>query len=437
MAEGTTRRATRATPGISQASKTAVKVSNDEEDEEEVEEEEGGKKHLRKKRDPGLKWDKNPDWTSRAVDYLVQHPAFRCRLFSDSTSEANAEGRKSIMFANLAQAIFDNIPDQATQAAYKADSQKYARSTQQHFSRLKKQYMGAVKQLYQTGGGLKPDDIIENLHAKFRDEFGDFWDDLHAMWRELLNYNPIGVSTTGGSNDYGHQAEDLFGKITLDDSSAQTGNDGESQGSGIDRFPENGRGSSPAWDEEEIDKSFEKAQNQQITSSVALNTVKVSSLQCSTSSTVSNTSRSSTPSTSHSIKYKATGAKSSTGKRGVHNGMSLEEIHAMELQESSEQCQQKLEIRKRELALEEKKHDAKAWKLELEMKKMEMEQRRMALEERHMEMMMSRFMGNSGNMGGGFDMLIGSQPSSSLESDAGPSLSFLPMPDNNLSNFQW
>ncbi|KAJ7585225.1 hypothetical protein C8J56DRAFT_1027590 [Mycena floridula] len=52
MAEGTMRRTTRATPDISHASKTTVKVSNEEE-EEEVEEEQGGKKQLHKKRDPG------------------------------------------------------------------------------------------------------------------------------------------------------------------------------------------------------------------------------------------------------------------------------------------------------------------------------------------------------------------------------------------------
>lgn len=36
------------------------------------------------------------------------------------------------------------------------------------------------------------------------------WDELDGFWRELPNYNPIGVSNATGGIDHGGRAESLF-----------------------------------------------------------------------------------------------------------------------------------------------------------------------------------------------------------------------------------
>jgi hypothetical protein len=37
-----------------------------------------------------------------------------------------------------------------------------------------------------------------------------FWDDLYAMWKELPNYRPIGVSNSSSRQDLAEDALDLF-----------------------------------------------------------------------------------------------------------------------------------------------------------------------------------------------------------------------------------
>lgn len=38
-----------------------------------------------------------------------------------------------------------------------------------------------------------------------------FWDDLHAFWSELPNYNPIGVTNAMSGQGFNDQAARLFG----------------------------------------------------------------------------------------------------------------------------------------------------------------------------------------------------------------------------------
>ncbi|KAF8164706.1 hypothetical protein B0H34DRAFT_686254 [Crassisporium funariophilum] len=74
---------------------------------------------------PNIKWVKSPDWTWALITYLTDHPAFRKKLFSDSTADANKEGRnkavgkdgKPQQYAVLAKHIFEN---DATQSGYYA-----------------------------------------------------------------------------------------------------------------------------------------------------------------------------------------------------------------------------------------------------------------------------------------------------------------------------
>ncbi len=44
---------------------------------------------------------------------------------------------------------------------------------------------------------------------KIRNEW-PFWDDLHAIWRELPNYNPVGISNAEGGQNHSEQAAHLF-----------------------------------------------------------------------------------------------------------------------------------------------------------------------------------------------------------------------------------
>ncbi|KAJ3927103.1 MAG: hypothetical protein NXY57DRAFT_965793 [Lentinula lateritia] len=85
---------------------------------------------------------------------------------------------------------------------------------QTHY-RLKKTHSKHVRCLKDTGGGLLLEDQAQNIIEQIQEEF-EFWDDLHAMWSELPNYNPIGVSNaTSGSN---HTSE-LFGQSVAPTSS--------------------------------------------------------------------------------------------------------------------------------------------------------------------------------------------------------------------------
>ena len=45
--------------------------------------------------------------------------------------------------------------------------------------------------------------------ASIKEEW-PFWDDLHAMWKELPNYRPIGVSNSSSGQDLAEDASDLF-----------------------------------------------------------------------------------------------------------------------------------------------------------------------------------------------------------------------------------
>ncbi|KAJ3885659.1 hypothetical protein GG344DRAFT_18479, partial [Lentinula edodes] len=151
----------------------------------------------------------------KAIQYLINNVEFRLKLFSDSTVDAKAEDRKKSqgkegkinMFSTLAAHIFisndEPIAQQEWRDEYAKDPHCFATSLQQQFAKLKKTYSKHVRRLKDTGGGLLPEDQAQNIigisnplrkHVKQIQEEFEFWDDLHAMWSELPNYNPIGVS---------------------------------------------------------------------------------------------------------------------------------------------------------------------------------------------------------------------------------------------------
>jgi hypothetical protein len=109
----------------------------------EVPEDEPKEKKIRAK---PIEWEKNKMWTTLAIEYLDQNPKQRIKLFSDSTSDAKNEGRTKVqngeaklkLYGAMAEAIFtstkEEIP-QATREEYLVDPHRFAKSTQQQFSR--------------------------------------------------------------------------------------------------------------------------------------------------------------------------------------------------------------------------------------------------------------------------------------------------------------
>ncbi|KAK7006869.1 hypothetical protein R3P38DRAFT_2554979, partial [Favolaschia claudopus] len=157
------------------------------------------------------------------VDYLTDNPAFRLKLFSDSTEDAKAEGRgkkqskesKIGMYGLLCDHIFAGPEVMEGENEQDEEEGRFAKSLQQQFARLKPKYSKAVKKLYATGGGLKPEDVQANLIGKYclklREDF-PHWDELDSFWRELPNYNPIGVNNSASGTNHAARAGSLFAK---------------------------------------------------------------------------------------------------------------------------------------------------------------------------------------------------------------------------------
>jgi hypothetical protein len=63
--------------------------------------------------------------------------------------------------------------------------------------------------------------------GEIRDEW-PWWDDLHSFWRELPNYNPIGVQSSEPGTDHAAEAEQLFqvpsAVVSSDDEHEDDGN---------------------------------------------------------------------------------------------------------------------------------------------------------------------------------------------------------------------
>ncbi|KAJ7688332.1 hypothetical protein B0H14DRAFT_3053011 [Mycena olivaceomarginata] len=172
------------------------------------------------KRRQSLNWVKNKHWTHTLAAYLCENPSFRKKLFGDSTAEAKKDGvkketakdGKAVQFQTLAQVIFEDDPKE--QARYSNDPSKYALSVETRLRRLKKEYKKHVLRLGATGAGLDPSQIskeskLASLVDEIRAEW-PWWDDFHSFWRELPNYNPVGVQSSEPGMDHSSAAAVLF-----------------------------------------------------------------------------------------------------------------------------------------------------------------------------------------------------------------------------------
>ncbi|GJJ05869.1 hypothetical protein Clacol_000056 [Clathrus columnatus] len=177
-----------------------------------------------KGRAPEIPWMKNNAWTFLLIDYLENNVNFQRKLFSDATKDAKLDGRrcstaknsKAYFHSTLARYIFDeaNQTDEDLHANYKVDEAHYARSVGGQLQCLKKKYKYYCGMLGATGTGLDPTDIeegsdIANKIDEIKQEW-PFWEWLHALWRELPNYNPVGISSSGLNQDYSENAASLW-----------------------------------------------------------------------------------------------------------------------------------------------------------------------------------------------------------------------------------
>ncbi|KIJ30952.1 hypothetical protein M422DRAFT_92853, partial [Sphaerobolus stellatus SS14] len=153
------------------------------------------------KKSKWILWDSNSAWTLSVIEYLTDNPNFRCKLFSDSTREAKESGQKknqdkdgkSQMHLVLAAEVFGKSTDLDLLNHYTLNPTKYGKSVGQHLARLVLRYQ-MLGLCLNTYGNYITDVICHDF---------PFWDDLHAFWCELPNYNPIAVtnSEAGGERD--------------------------------------------------------------------------------------------------------------------------------------------------------------------------------------------------------------------------------------------
>ncbi|KAJ7030932.1 hypothetical protein C8F04DRAFT_1263430 [Mycena alexandri] len=152
---------------------------------------------------PQGNWLKNTDWTDHLVKYLTDNSEFRRKLFSDSTAEAKKRRPHQIhrerRLKHPEPARYTNYPRKTGLTV---------------FNRLKWDYQKRVQRIGATGAGLNPTSVKEGTAlASLIDEVRNgfpWWDELHGFWRELANYNPVGVQSSEPGTDHASTAADLY-----------------------------------------------------------------------------------------------------------------------------------------------------------------------------------------------------------------------------------
>ncbi|KAJ7200312.1 hypothetical protein GGX14DRAFT_660145, partial [Mycena pura] len=146
----------------------------------------------------------------RALDWLENNVDERVKLFSDSTQDATAQGRKkktskgtkNAHYLKMSDYVFSTDPDKAVRSDFKRDPGRYAKSAENCITRLRKTYRKVNAELGQTGAGLRIEDVVEGSDIAnkigtshiylIREQF-PAWERLHGFWRTLPNINPYTV----------------------------------------------------------------------------------------------------------------------------------------------------------------------------------------------------------------------------------------------------
>ncbi|KAJ7124707.1 hypothetical protein C8R46DRAFT_973851, partial [Mycena filopes] len=166
-----------------------------------------------------VNWAKNDHFTDKLVEKLAIDPVFRKKLFSDSSKDAKKDGRdkhvakdgKSVQYGVLARFIFKEDPVEGPR--YVNEPTKYAGAVETRLRRLKTEYQACLVRIGSTGAGLDPSRVtagtaLSSLIDEVRNDF-PWWDDLHSFWRELPNYNTVGVQSSEPGTDHASAAAEL------------------------------------------------------------------------------------------------------------------------------------------------------------------------------------------------------------------------------------
>ncbi|KAF9510213.1 hypothetical protein BS47DRAFT_1364692 [Hydnum rufescens UP504] len=163
-----------------------------------------------------LPWKSKPAWTWLLVQKLTEDPPFHIALFSDSVTTAKVEDwpvlkngvAKTILHQELAAYIFEDDSEQKEKYVLKL--KEFAKSVGSCLKILHNEYKDLKATLNSTGHGVKPLDVEEGASAKIKKTF-PWWDEFHAFWMDLLNYNPIGMINSASAT--AEQHTDMFKEL--------------------------------------------------------------------------------------------------------------------------------------------------------------------------------------------------------------------------------
>ncbi|KAH6903923.1 hypothetical protein BKA70DRAFT_1298872 [Coprinopsis sp. MPI-PUGE-AT-0042] len=364
-----------------------------------------------KPRNTSIPWDANKEWIKTAITYLLENPKKRLKLFSDSTGDAKAEGRKKvqasegkiILYGELAEYIFvtSNTVEECWKEDFKANKTRYAKSLQQQFARLKKKYREYRRQFLDTGGGVKEGDLADNLEASIKEEW-PLYEDLHSMWSELPSYNPIAVSNGAPGLDHSTRAASLFrsgaGTGTDDEDDEDGDNEGDVDEDGDPNKTDHDPLSDTTFWESENDDHEGVAPDMTASSTPApKGKAPISAAQRALIGRSSASAKRPVPGVKEEKKVRIDEkvAKPKNLKRAPPGGLDgLDEIHILELKESGERQRERNQIRLKELDVERQRQELERERLQVKREKLATDQKMQELQHTQFQQMMTMMMGN-------------------------------------------
>ncbi|KIM50589.1 hypothetical protein SCLCIDRAFT_145094, partial [Scleroderma citrinum Foug A] len=153
------------------------------------------------------------DWTTCLITYCKDNNDFRLKLFSDSTEEANQQGRtqrqlgtsRDNAYQTLACAVFEHDRDPELKQAAVSHPTLLVGPIKRRFNMLRTQYKKINLQLGASGVGidieeLRADPNRANLLVRLTETF-PWWEDLHGWWKNNPRFNDT-ASTANPGQDF-------------------------------------------------------------------------------------------------------------------------------------------------------------------------------------------------------------------------------------------